>query len=135
MITIVDYGMGNLVSIQNMIRKIGGRAEIISSKEQIAKATAIILPGVGHFGKAMEKIQSIGIADILARKALEEKVPVLGICLGMQLLMEKSEEGKAIGLGWIPGEVLKFRMADSRMKIPHMGWNHVNPKTGSTLFQ
>jgi glutamine amidotransferase len=135
MITIVDYGMGNLESIKNMIRKIGGKAEITSNQNDIMESTAIILPGVGHFGRAMDLIREKGLDVLLAEKVLVQKIPVLGICLGMQLLLEKSEEGNSIGLGWIEGEVKKFVFAEDSMKVPHMGWTEVTPKQDNILWK
>lgn len=134
MITIVDYGMGNLTSIKNMIKKIGGKAEISSDPKMIAAATALILPGVGHFGKAMEEINSRDLLKVLNEKVVEQKTPVLGICLGMQLLLEHSEEGDSKGLGWIKGEVKKFNFDSSVLKIPHMGWTQVECIKNDKLF-
>jgi glutamine amidotransferase len=125
MITIVDYGMGNLGSVLNMFKKVGASAQISADLETIAKAKKILLPGVGAFDTAMEKINDTpGLKEVLDQKALKEKVPVLGICLGMQLLTNSSEEGGLNGLGWIPGKALHFKgRIDAALKIPHMGWN------------
>jgi len=136
MITIIDYGLGNLGSIVNMLKKIGVKSVIASEPEDIARAERIILPGVGHFDRAMERIGQNGLRKILERKALEEKVPFLGICLGMQLLTKSSEEGQLPGLGWIPAETIRFRFPeDSPLKIPHMGWNVVERSTPSPLTE
>src|SRR6185295_11835690 len=102
MITIIDYGMGNLGSISNMFKRIGVESEVTGDKEKIAGAKKILLPGVGAFDAAMERINGSGFMEILDLKALQEKVPVFGICLGMKLLTNSSEEGKLPGLGWIP---------------------------------
>lgn len=134
MITIVDYGMGNLDSIRNMFKRIGVGAEITGDPAQVAAARKILLPGVGAFGAAMQRIGDAGLREVLDHKALVERVPVLGICLGMQLLMQSSEEGGGDGLGWIRGAVHRFP-ADAGLKIPHMGWNRVFPVRGSTLTQ
>ncbi len=134
MITIVDYGMGNLASIRNMIKKIGGRAEITSDLTAISQASSLILPGVGHFGKAMGLIRERGMEPVLNKKVLEEKVPILGICLGMQLLLDHSEEGDSKGLGWIEGEVKKFEFDNPNYKVPHMGWTAVNTHNNCPLF-
>ena len=135
MITIIDYGMGNLGSISNMFKRIGVDSEITSDKNKIATAKKILLPGVGAFDAAMERINDGGFRELLDRKALHEKVPVLGICLGMQLLTNSSEEGKLPGLGWIPAKTTRFMFAkDSKLKVPHMGWNRVYEKNPSLLI-
>ena len=124
MIHIVDYGMGNLGSVLNMFKKIGAEAKISSDLNEISKAEKLLLPGVGAFDAAMERINSAGLKPILDQKALKDKIPVLGICLGMQLLTESSEEGALQGLGWIPGTTCAFKgRVDENLKIPHMGWN------------
>ncbi len=123
MITIVNYGLGNLGSIKNMLRKAGYESQITSDPETISKAEKLILPGVGSFDKGMSNINNMGLRNVLEKKALEEKVPVLGICLGMQLMCAGSEEGILQGLGWIPADVLKFRFSEYAIKVPHMGWN------------
>lgn len=135
MITIVNYGLGNLGSIYNMLKKIGVQSQIISDPEEIASARRLILPGVGSFDRAMERIGSSGrLREILAQKALVEKVPVLGICLGMQLLTKSSEEGLLPGLGWIPARTIRFCFPPgSDLKIPHMGWNMVHRANPSPL--
>ncbi|MCG6536027.1 MAG: imidazole glycerol phosphate synthase subunit HisH [Syntrophales bacterium LBB04] len=136
MITIVNYGLGNLGSIFNMLKKIGVASFITSDPEEIAKAQKLILPGVGHFDRAMERIAQSGLTDILDQKALIEKVPILGICLGMQLLTKSSEEGQLPGLGWVPAKTVRFRFPkDSNLKIPHMGWNLVQRSITSPLTE
>jgi glutamine amidotransferase len=127
MITIVDYGMGNLGSVLNMFKKVGAEAKISSDLNEICKAQKILLPGVGAFDTAMQGINDRGLKDLLDDKALKEKIPVLGICLGMQLLTHASEEGVSPGLGWIDGEAYNFKgKIDLNLKIPHMGWNTAN---------
>lgn len=137
MITIVDYGMGNLASIKNMLKKIGVKAEITSSPEVLMRAERIILPGVGAFDDAMSNINSMGLLEVLNRKATVEMVPLLGICLGMQIMMRSSEEGAALGLGWIDGEVKRFTFepGSPQLKVPHMGWNLVATSDVSFLFK
>jgi glutamine amidotransferase len=133
MITIIDYGMGNLGSIQNMIKKVGGKSVITSSIDDILKAEKLILPGVGSFDQAMLNLKSLGLIEVIKQK-VNQGTPLLGICLGMQLLANGSEEGILEGLGLIEGDVIKFPV-DINSKIPHMGWNIVNYKTDNTLFK
>jgi glutamine amidotransferase len=134
MIAIINYGLGNLGSILNMLRKIGTEAEIISDVDKIAKAEKIILPGVGAFDTAMEKLESTELKDVLEIKALKEKIPLLGICLGMQILGKGSEEGKKDGLGWISSFSHKFNV-NQGLKVPHMSWNTVCIHKSHTLFK
>lgn len=127
MICIIDYGMGNLGSIQNMFKRIGIYSQISGDPDVIAKASKILLPGVGAFDTAMQRINKADLLGVLNQKALVEKVPVLGICLGMQLLTNSSEEGQLKGLGWIDGATHSFKgKIDQSNKVPHMGWNIVN---------
>jgi glutamine amidotransferase len=123
MISIIDYGMGNLGSISNMLKKIGTASKRASNTEEILKAEKIILPGVGSFDNAMEKLITLGFTDALKEKAVSE-TPILGICLGMQLLGSSSEEGDLKGLNLIPGIIRKFPQIEG-LTIPHMGWNNV----------
>ncbi len=125
MITIVDYGLGNLGSIQNMLKKIGAKSIISNNISEISDAEKIILPGVGSFDSAMNKINELNLKDILIKKANIDKIPFLGICLGMQILTNSSEEGSEKGLGLINAATLKFNLIDQSLKIPHMGWNTI----------
>lgn len=134
MITIVDYGMGNLGSIKNMLKNVGHESIITGDPIQIKNSGKIILPGVGSFDKAIENLKLFKLIDILNRKALVEKVPVLGICLGMQLMAIDSEEGKLEGFGWIDGHIKRFNL-NKNFKIPHMGWNQVLIKKEHFLFE
>lgn len=133
MVTIIDYGLGNLSSIQNMIKKIGGKSIISSSSEQIANANKLLLPGVGHFEKGMENLNKSGLIPILNNQVLNNKIPILGICLGMQLMTTHSEEGNVEGLNWIDANTIKFNLAPTQLKIPHMGWNEVKFKTNEKI--
>jgi imidazole glycerol-phosphate synthase subunit HisH len=135
MITIIDYGMGNLGSVFNMFKKIGVVSKITSDLEEIKSAKKLLLPGVGSFDKAMEKINFSGIKELLDYKVLTEETPILGICLGMQLLTNSSEEGIEKGLGYINASAKKFSFQDKKMKVPHMGWNLVNKSTKSKLTE
>ncbi len=134
MITIVDYGLGNLGSILNMFKRIGVEARITSNSNEIAEADKVLLPGVGAFDNAMTRINESGLKEVLNTKAKIDKVPVLGICLGMQLLTRGSEEGLLSGLGWIEADTIKFPVMEG-LKVPHMGWNVVIPSTPSKLTQ
>jgi len=135
-ITIIDYNTGNLNSIKNILKKIGFDSQITNDKATIAKASKLILPGVGHFDYGMKNLQSLGLVDILTKKVMEEKIPMLGICLGVQLFTRGSDEGKQPGLGWIDGYTCAFDKSklEARLKIPHMGWSNVRFKSASRLF-
>lgn len=134
MIVIVDYGMGNAGSIANMLKKIDAACHVSAKPVDIAAADKLILPGVGAFDAAMTSIEARGLRGPLERRVQKEKVPVLGICLGMQLLTESSEEGVLPGLGWIPARTLAFRnRIETRFKVPHMGWNTVAVHMPSSL--
>ena len=133
MITIIDYGMGNLGSVSNMFKKIRVASKITSDLKEIKYAKKLLLPGVGSFDKAMQKIRNSGIKDVLDNKVILEKTPILGICLGMQLLTNSSEEGDEKGLGYINASAKKFIFNDNKMKVPHMGWNIVKKSTPSLL--
>jgi imidazole glycerol-phosphate synthase subunit HisH len=125
MITIIDYGVGNLNSIRNMLKRQGIPSVISSAREDIKQASKIILPGVGAFDSAMTKINSLQLDGILKEKAAEG-IPFLGICLGAQLLLEGSEEGNLKGLGLIKGWCRKFdQLAIAPLKVPHMGWSEI----------
>ena len=132
MITIVDYGMGNLGSIKNMFKRIGVPTVLAADPEAIEKADKLVLPGVGNFDQAMKRINSSDLREILDRKALMERIPILGICLGMQLLTKSSEEGTLFGLGWIKAVTRRFPKT-SKLKVPHMGWNIVSPVRESPI--
>jgi imidazole glycerol phosphate synthase, glutamine amidotransferase subunit len=133
-VTIVNYGMGNLGSIKNMFKYIGVEAIIESDIDKIAKASKILLPGVGSFDAAMKRINDSNLIEVLNEKALKEQIPILGICLGMQLLTNSSDEGNLRGLGWIDAKTLSFRNFLQRdARVPHMGWNYVKISNTSLL--
>ena len=132
-LTIIDYGLGNLGSIQNIIRKLGYDSEVSSDYNTIKNATKIILPGVGSFDRAMLNLEKNNFKELLKSKA-RGGTQILGICLGMQLLANGSEEGELDGLGLIPGRVKKFVFDNKKLKIPHMGWNTLNYNKNSPLF-
>ena len=135
MITIIDYGMGNLGSVANMIKKVGGKSVITSNKDEIKQAKKILLPGVGAFDNSVKNLKNLDLWDLIKEKVLVEKVPIMGICLGMQLLTKGSEEGKLEGFGFIDAYTKKFTFENNKLKIPHMGWNIVKLQKTSKLFQ
>lgn len=125
MIGIIDYGLGNLGSIKNMLKIIGEKAIISSDISELDKCDKLILPGVGAFDAGMSKLNETGLAQYIENVASMDKKPILGICLGMQLLGKRSEEGQLEGLGLIPFESKRFQVQDQNLKVPHMGWDIV----------
>jgi glutamine amidotransferase len=138
MIYVLNYGMGNSASIINMIRRAGGEAVLCSSADEIEYPTAIILPGVGSFDNGMIKLRESGLLEALAIHVLKNNVPFLGVCLGMQLMFERGDEGILPGLGWLKGDVRRFDFSgipdNKLLKIPHMGWNNINPISDKGLY-
>jgi len=136
MITIIDYGMGNLGSVANMIKKVGGQSIITSEKDIINNAKKILLPGVGSFDNAMINLKNLDLLDILNNKVLIERIPIMGICLGMQLLTNGSDEGSEIGLSYIDAYTKKFdfEQIEENLPIPHMGWNKTSLEKESKLY-
>jgi glutamine amidotransferase len=137
MITIVNYGLGNVLAFANVFKGLNVPVSIARDASELEAATKVILPGVGAFDHAMELLERSGMRPVLDRKALEERVPVLGICVGMQILAESSEEGQRPGLGWIKGRVRKFdaRRLSHKTLLPHMGWNDVSPRQPGGLLR
>ena len=135
MITIIDYGAGNVKSVQNMLKKIGVQSILTKDISEIEKASKLILPGVGAFDYGMEQLQQSGLIEVLNKKVIQEKTPILGICLGAQMLGIKSEEGIEKGLEWINMEVKKFNLNDSSLKVPHMNWSQTKLNKTSKLFE
>ncbi|MNK22772.1 Imidazole glycerol phosphate synthase subunit HisH 1 [compost metagenome] len=131
-VSIVDYGVGNIASVGNMVKRLGFSFNIVGDSLSLREATRIILPGVGAFDSGMTNLNELGLRDGLNFMALEKKVPILGICLGAQLLGFGSEEGRERGLGWIDFECQKFQSMDN-LKVPHMGWNYVTAEKESVL--
>lgn len=127
MIAVIDYGMGNTGSIINMLRKLGAEATLTSDADILRNAQGLILPGVGAFDQGMQNIHDRGLTDVLNDCVLGQRIPILGICLGMQLFARRSEEGKLPGLGWLNAEVLRFQFTPEHKgcRVPHMGWNEV----------
>ena len=136
MIVIIDYGMGNLGSIANMFRKIGAESVITSDPLIIGTAKKLILPGVGAFDSGMANLWQRNLINVLNKRVLLDNIPILGLCLGMQLLTQKSQEGKSPGLGWIEAETVKFgfNTKETGLKIPHMGWNNIQVCREHPLF-
>ena len=134
-IVIVDYGMGNLFSIVKVIERLGHTCKVTGGFTEIRNASKIILPGVGHFGKAMDNLKQANLVDELNEAVLVKKIPVLGICLGMQLMATHSEEGDSTGLNWIDAEVVKFRMQKPEIyKVPHVGWNTLSQEKENSFL-
>jgi glutamine amidotransferase len=136
MIVVLDYGMGNTGSLQNMIRKVGGESKISSDLKEISQADKLILPGVGSFDHGILRLKETGITEVLNKRVQKDRVPILCICLGIQLITENSEEGTLPGLGWIRAKTIRFRFQPEQgLRIPHMGWNTVVQKKESPLLQ
>jgi glutamine amidotransferase len=135
--TIIDYNTGNLGSIRNMLKRLGVASQITNDKQAIENAEKLILPGVGHFDYGMQQLNDSGLIPLLNKKVLEDKTPILGICLGVQLLTESSEEGLTKGLGWIKGKTVAFNKTKlaSNQKVPNMGWTEVANYNQSKLFE
>ena len=137
MIGILNYGLGNVHAIQNIYRRLGIDAQIVSTIDELGEATKIILPGVGAFDWAIERLQATNLLPTLNERVMRDKVPVLGICVGMQIMCKSSEEGEQAGLGWINATVRQFdkMSGDHDLKLPHMGWNSVMTASQNNLFK
>jgi imidazole glycerol-phosphate synthase subunit HisH len=124
MIVVIDYGLGNLKSIENMLRRAGIEAAVSGKCKEICAASKLILPGVGNFGFGMESLHKRGLVNLLSERVLDEHVPILGICLGAQLLGRTSEEADCLGLNWVPMDIVRFDHSRMQLgqKVPHMGW-------------
>ena len=137
-ISIVDYGVGNLNSVANMIRRAGADARIVRTPSEVRQAERLVLPGVGAFDACRRSLDKIAGLEMAIRHAVERGVPLLGICVGMQMLATSSEEGSLAGLNLVPGRVRRFDLkgtpAFQSLRVPHMGWCSVEPRGRSTLF-
>jgi imidazole glycerol-phosphate synthase subunit HisH len=135
MIKIIDYGLGNILAFQNMYKKLNIDVAVVKNAAELQGADKLILPGVGAFDHAMEQLEQSGMRAALDELVLDKRVPVLGVCVGMQILAHSSDEGSLPGLGWIGGRVKDFRaLAQDDLRVPHMGWNDVKPVPGAKLF-
>jgi glutamine amidotransferase len=137
LITIVDYGLGNVGAFLNMYKRMNVPAKAARSAGELKDAERIVLPGVGAFDHAMDLLEASGMRGTLEEKVNVEKKPVVGICVGMQILADRSEEGTGSGLGWVPGTVRHFRSMPTppNLPLPHMGWNDVAPTGPGGLFR
>lgn len=135
-ITIIDYGTSNLGSMQNMLKKVGIESNFAENARDVLAAEKIILPGVGAFDFGMNRLRESGMHEALDEKVLDAKTPVLGVCLGMQMMAQSSEEGTTNGLGWLKARAVRFRPQDHNgMSVPHMGWNETVPLKASRLLE
>jgi glutamine amidotransferase len=136
MIRVVDYGVGNIQAFMTLFKQLGFQAERAQTPEALVGATRLVLPGVGHFDHAMQRLNDSGMRPALERMVLEQQVPVVGVCVGMQMLAEGSDEGRLPGLNWVPGRVKAFanHPLTTQLPMPHMGWNTLAPKAGASLF-
>lgn len=136
MITIIDYGLGNINAFVNVYERLKIPVTIAQNKEQLRAATKLILPGVGAFDYAMTKLNNSGMRETITELVFNNKLPIMGICVGMQILADSSDEGNMQGLGWIEGKVKLFDTSNLRFKtkLPHMGWNTINPIKGNPLL-
>jgi len=136
MITIIDYGLGNIRAFVNVYERLNIKTKVAHTAEDIKGASKIILPGVGAFDYAMSQLNASGMRDELEKQVLENKIPIVGICVGMQILAKSSDEGNLPGLGWIDGEVKIFDTSfiPYKTRLPHMGWNSINPVNENPLL-
>jgi glutamine amidotransferase len=135
-IAIVDHGMGNLGSVHNMLRKIGVESRRTADPDELETADKLVLAGIGAFDGAAERLADLGLVDVLNDLVLDRKMPVLGVCLGMQLMARSSAEGSRSGLGWLDADVRRFHFAPGvRLPVPHMGWEVIEPTRPSPLFE
>ncbi|MES2794778.1 MAG: imidazole glycerol phosphate synthase subunit HisH [Bacteroidota bacterium] len=137
MITLIDYGSGNIHAIANIYKRLSIKYQLTADPNVLKEAKKLILPGVGDFDETMKAFKQLGIKNLLNELVVEKQVPILGVCVGMQILGKSSEEGAEEGFGWIDGQVKKFDIEKLQTKpyLPHMGWNTVQPQKESQLFE
>lgn len=137
MITLIDYGVGNIFAFQNVYKRLDIPTKIAKTAADLKSASKLILPGVGAFDYAMKQLNASGMRQVLDEMVMELKIPIIGICVGMQMMGNKSEEGNAEGLKWIDADIIKFNesLIQQRTKLPHMGWNDVSPTKAHPLFK
>ena len=137
MITLIDYGVGNIFAFQNVYKRLNIPTKIAKTAADLDDAQKLILPGVGAFDYAMGQLNASGMRQKLDELVLEKNIPIIGICVGMQMMGNRSDEGNSEGLKWIDADILKFdeSLIQQRTKLPHMGWNDVSPITGHPLFK
>ena len=136
MIKVVDYGVGNIQAFMTLFKRMGLDAQRACKQQELEGATRLVLPGVGHFDHAMQRLNDSGLRPALERLVLAQKVPVMGVCVGMQMLAANSDEGNLPGLNWVPGRVRAFagNPQSTHLPMPHMGWNDLQPVAGAKLF-
>lgn len=138
MVGIINYGVGNISAFVNIFKELNIPLKIVSNKEHLLGVSKIILPGVGHFDYAMSKLEESGMKEVIDEMVVSKKVPVIGICVGMQMMANRSDEGTLKGLGWIDAEVRRFdqnqKVNSIDLPLPHMGWNDVSPVGDSLIF-
>jgi glutamine amidotransferase len=136
MIHIVDYGVGNIQAFLNLFKRLGIDAQRACTPDELIDSTRLVLPGVGHFDHAMQRLNNSGMRPCLEKLVLGSKVPIIGICVGMQMLAKGSDEGVLPGLNWVPARVRSFASdtKSANLPLPHMGWNHLQSRAGAKLF-
>ncbi|MBU1619111.1 MAG: imidazole glycerol phosphate synthase subunit HisH [Gammaproteobacteria bacterium] len=137
MITLINYGIGNLQAFLNLYQRLHIPVKVATTEAEILQATKLILPGVGHFDYAMQLFNASPMKEAVVKKVMDEGTPILGICVGMQMLAHSSDEGEERGLGWVPGRVRSFSsvLEEGELPLPHMGWNDVIPERSVGLFK